>query len=265
MKPATKIKPRTCGFHLENAWLKKRADAVIAGVDEAGRGPLVGPVVAAAVILPIARCPEPLRQGLDDSKKLSPQRREELYVLLTTCEGVRVGVGRADVHEIDSVNILNATLRAMARAVEALQHRVDIALVDGDRKPPLPDHIHVDTVIGGDGLSLSIAAASIIAKVTRDRYMLALHDAHPGYGWNTNMGYGTREHCAALIGLGATPHHRRSFAPVRAALAGAVSSGGTVHRDHHCRRNNGSCSLRLPSCASARPNAPNMWLLSLQI
>jgi ribonuclease HII len=143
-----------------------------------------------------------------------------LYALLLACDGAIVGVGRAEVHEIDSVNILNATYRAMGRAVEALQHRIDIALVDGNGKPTLPDHITIETVIGGDGLSLSIAAASIVAKVTRDRAMCVLHDAFPGYGWITNMGYGTVEHCAALTTLGVTPHHRRSFAPVRAVLAG---------------------------------------------
>jgi ribonuclease HII len=211
---------RTCGFRLEKAWLKKRIGAVIAGVDEAGRGPLAGPVVAAAVILPVERCPRKLRSGLDDSKKLPAERREELYALLHRCDGAIIGVGRAEVHEIDSINILNATYRAMVRAVEALACQIDVALVDGDRKPPLPETILVETVIGGDGRSLSIAAASIVAKVTRDRYMCTLHEQHPGYGWQTNMGYGTREHYAALTALGVTPHHRRSFAPVRAALAG---------------------------------------------
>lgn len=215
-----KIKRRTCGFRIENRWLRERAGAVIAGVDEAGRGPLAGPVVAAAVILPVLACPRKLRNGLDDSKKLAAEKREELFTLLQACDGAIIGVGRAEVLEIDSVNILNATFRAMARAIEALQHHVDIALVDGNQKPPLAAQIHIDTVIGGDGLSLSIAAASIIAKVTRDRMMCELDATHPGYGWGTNMGYGTREHCAALTTLGATLHHRRSFAPVRAALAG---------------------------------------------
>ena len=215
-----KTKRRTCGFRIENRWLRERNGAVIAGIDEAGRGPLAGPVVAAAVILPVLACPRKLKNGLDDSKKLAAERREELFAALMACEGAIIGIGRAEVQEIDSVNILNATFRAMGRAVQALQRRVDIALVDGNQKPALPDHIHIDTVIGGDGLSLSIAAASIVAKVTRARLMCELHAAHPGYGWITNMGYGTREHCDALTSLGATPHHRRSFAPVRAALAG---------------------------------------------
>jgi ribonuclease HII len=213
-------KRRACGFRIEKAWLRRRVGAVIAGIDEAGRGPLAGPVVAAAVILPIERCPRRLRSELDDSKKLPAERREELHGLLLNCPEACIGVGRAEVHEIDSVNILNATYRAMGRAVDALARRIDVALVDGDRKPPLAGEIEIETVIGGDGLSLSIAAASIIAKVTRDRLMQVLHQEHPGYGWHTNMGYGTREHFAAMMRLGVTSHHRRSFAPVRAALAG---------------------------------------------
>ena len=173
------------------------------------------------VILPVLACPRKLKNGLDDSKKLAAERREELFAALMACEGAIIGIGRAEVQEIDTRAPRRAFLfRAMGRAVQALQRRVDIALVDGNQKPALPDHIHIDTVIGGDGLSLSIAAASIVAKVTRDRLMCELHAAHPGYGWITNMGYGTREHCDALTSLGATPHHRRSFAPVRAALAG---------------------------------------------
>ena len=217
---AKKAKRRTCGFRIENRWLRERAGAVIAGVDEAGRGPLAGPVVAAAVILPVLACPRKLRNGLDDSKKLAPERREELFALLQACDGAIIGVGSAEVHEIDSFNILNATFRAMERAVAALRTNIDIALVDGNQKPSLASSITIETVISGDGLSLSIAAASIIAKVTRDRLMCELHAAHPGYGWITNMGYGTRDHYDALGKLGVTPHHRRSFAPVRAALAG---------------------------------------------
>ncbi len=205
-------------FKFERAVLKRLPDAVVAGVDEAGRGPLAGPVVAAAVILDYKKTPKDLRQGLDDSKKLLPARREELYAALLGCGTAVIGVGQADVHEIDSINILNATFRAMARAVEALGRIVTVALVDGNRPPPLP--CAVETIVEGDGKSLSIAAASVIAKVTRDRLMLDLAARHPGYGWETNMGYGTAAHCEALILLGATAHHRRSFAPVRASLAG---------------------------------------------
>jgi len=206
---------RTCSFKHERRIQRERPGAVIVGVDEAGRGPLAGPVVAAAVVLPLTKLRRELRDGLDDSKKLTAERREELYVLLVGC-GIAYGVGRAEVAEIDSINILNATYRAMERAVAALPCVVDVALVDGNRAPLLA--CHVETLIGGDALSLSIAAASIIAKVTRDRLMQELHVAHPGYGWHTNMGYGTEEHCAALVRLGVTPHHRRSFAPVREAL-----------------------------------------------
>jgi ribonuclease HII len=207
---------RRCSFAPERAILKRRSGAIIAGIDEAGRGPLAGPVVAAAVILPVEKLPRVLSRGLDDSKKLRPERREELYAAIVGCTAIRYGVGRAEVDEIDTINILQATYRAMARAMEALSHEVHIAIVDGNRAPPLP--CAVETLIGGDGLSLSVAAASILAKVTRDRYMRALHLEHPGYGWDTNVGYGTDEHRAAILSLGLTPHHRRSFAPVQMAL-----------------------------------------------
>ena len=205
-------------FRFERAVLKRLPAAIVAGVDEAGRGPLAGPVVAAAVILDLKKTPKALRQGLDDSKKLPRERREELYTLLLGCGTAVIGVGQADVREIDSFNILNATYRAMGRAVDALGRMVTIALVDGNRAPPMA--CEVQTIIEGDGKSLSIAAASIIAKVTRDRIMHELALAHPGYGWETNVGYGTRAHYVGMSQLGVTPHHRRSFAPVRAALAG---------------------------------------------
>ncbi|TAL01159.1 MAG: ribonuclease HII [Rhodospirillaceae bacterium] len=210
-------KPRRCTFDHEQAILDRRPGAAIAGVDEAGRGPLAGPVVAAAVILPADSLPDALVAGLDDSKKLSATRRAALYELMMHCPGLAYGVGRAEVEEIDRINILNATHCAMERAVAALPRRADIALVDGNRAPPMA--IPVQTLVGGDGLSLSIAAASIIAKVTRDLLMCELDRKYPGYGWHANMGYGTAEHCAALVRLGVTPHHRRSFAPVREALA----------------------------------------------
>jgi ribonuclease HII len=215
---------RDCDFRYERAWLQRQPGAAVAGIDEAGRGPLAGPVLAAAVILPIDRCPPELRTGLDDSKKLSAARRDVLYALLHDWAEIAIGVGQAEVAEIDSVNILNATHRAMARAVAALGRAVDVALVDGNRAPPLPGGIAVETIVGGDGASLSIAAASIVAKVSRDRAMAALHREFPAYGWDTNMGYGTAEHLAALARLGPTPHHRRSFAPVRAALGGVPAA-----------------------------------------
>ncbi|OFX09438.1 MAG: ribonuclease HII [Alphaproteobacteria bacterium RIFOXYD12_FULL_60_8] len=153
---------------------------------------------------------------LDDSKKLSPAKREHLFEQL--CQSsARIGVGLASVEEIDRLNILQATFLAMGRAVENLGVRPDLALVDGNRPPQLS--CPVKTVIKGDGKSLSIAAASIIAKVTRDRIMAALAEEFPGYGWERNSGYGSAEHQAALDRLGVTPHHRRSFAPIRALLA----------------------------------------------
>ena len=194
--------------------LEIAAGGVVAGVDEAGRGPLAGPVVAAAVVFDRSRLPERLRAECDDSKRLTAKRRAELHDVIQEC--ARVGVGMAEVAEIDTWNILQASLRAMARAVAALGVAVDHALVDGNQKPSLP--CNIQCVVGGDGTSLSIAAASIIAKVTRDRLMTRLAADFPGYGWETNVGYGTREHLRALSALGPTPHHRRSFAPVQALL-----------------------------------------------
>ncbi|HEY8696817.1 MAG TPA: ribonuclease HII [Rhizomicrobium sp.] len=179
----------------------------ICGVDEAGRGPLAGPVVAAAVIFERKRIPK----GLNDSKQLTPDGREELYPRILEM-ALAVGVGEASVDEIDLVNIRQATHLAMARAVRALATAPMFALVDGNDAPALP--CPCDTIVDGDARSVSIAAASIIAKVTRDRMMVALHEAHPGYGWFTNKGYGTEEHLTALNRLGPCPHHRRSFAPV---------------------------------------------------
>ncbi len=208
-------------FMFERAALKRRPGALIAGIDEVGCAPLAGPVVAAAVILDQKKLPRELRKSLDDSKKVPRARREELYALLHACGSAIIGVGRAEVHEIDSLNILNAAHLAMRRAVEALGCIVTIALVDGNRKPKLP--CEVETIVKGDSKSLSIAAASIIAKVSRDRLMTELATRYPGYGWETNVGYPTAVHRSALATLGITPHHRRSFAPVRACLAVAAA------------------------------------------
>ena len=194
---------------------EKRCTGIVCGIDEAGRGPLAGPVVAAAVILDRRRLPRSLRDGLDDSKKLNRAAREE-YAALLRRSGVYIGIGAASAAEIDRRNILQATLLAMCRAVSALGIAPSIALVDGNVPPPLP--CQVETVIGGDGLSLSIAAASIIAKVTRDRLMRQLALRYSGYGWETNVGYGTEQHRTALRALGPTPHHRRSFAPLQLAF-----------------------------------------------
>ena len=193
--------------------LEQRCNGLVCGIDEAGRGPLAGPVVAAAVILDRERLPSRLVERLDDSKKLSAAAREN-YALLLRGPWSVIGVGAASVVEIDRHNILRATLLAMARAVAALRLTPSLALVDGNVPPTLP--CAVETVVGGDGRSLSIAAASVIAKVTRDRLMRRLAERHRGYGWEHNAGYGTQEHLAALCALGPTRHHRMSFAPLRA-------------------------------------------------
>ena len=181
-------------------------DGPVIGVDEVGRGPLAGPVVASAVVLDPAAIPA----GINDSKKLTEAARTRLHDELFGC--ARIGIGMASVEEIDEINILQASLLAMERAVAALGITPVMVLVDGNKKPKW-DH-PCRTVVGGDAISLSIAAASIIAKVTRDRMMMTYDAEHPGYGWRTNKGYGTPAHLSALRQLGPTPLHRRSFAPV---------------------------------------------------
>jgi ribonuclease HII len=187
----------------------------ICGIDEVGRGPLAGPVVAAAVVLPPI-LPSALRDHLNDSKLLSARKRESLFDIILGCASV--GLGEATVGEIDQVNILQATFLAMRRAFDALGEKtsVDWALVDGNQRPPLP--CQIQCVVKGDSKSLSIAAASVIAKVTRDRQMSLLAETFPGYGWDRNAGYGTAEHKQAIERLGVTPHHRRSFAPIAEIL-----------------------------------------------
>jgi len=186
---------------------------LVAGVDEAGRGPLAGPVVAAAVILDREQVPD----GIADSKALSAGQREVLYEAIMATS--RVGVAMADVARIDRDNILNATLWAMAEAVARLAEPACLCLVDGNRAPALA--VPARTVIGGDASCMSIAAASIIAKVTRDRLMAQLDEAFPGYGFARHKGYGTREHIEALRRLGPCRHHRTSFAPVRELIGAA--------------------------------------------
>jgi len=208
---------------MPNFAIERRCAGIVCGIDEAGRGPLAGPVVAAAVILDQKRFPRSLRERLDDSKVLTIDEREACWKALRGCVArgaAHIGIGAAGVREIDTINILRAALLAMARAVAALRVCPEIALVDGNIPPPIT--CTVKTVIGGDGLSFSIAAASVVAKVTRDRLMRALALRYPGYGWETNVGYATREHGEAILRLGPTPHHRRSFAPVRLALAGEL-------------------------------------------
>lgn len=182
----------------------------VAGVDEAGRGPLAGPVVAAAVILDVKRLDDALAETIDDCKLLRREQREAIAAGLAGC--ATIGIGAASVAEIARWNILGATYRAMARAVAALGVAPELALVDGDRTPPLP--CPAEPVVGGDGRSLSIAAASVVAKVLRDRGMARLAARYPGYGWEHNAGYGTAEHREAIARLGPTPHHRMGFAPL---------------------------------------------------
>ena len=179
--------------------------SLICGVDEAGRGPLAGPVCAAAVILP----PGLELEGLNDSKKLSEKRREALYPLI--CEqALAYGIAFASEQEIDELNILQATFLAMRRAVGQLGQKPDLALVDGNREPDFGD-IPVHTIIKGDSRSANIAAASILAKVTRDRFMLEQDAVYPQYGFAVHKGYGTQKHYAALREFGPCPIHRRSF------------------------------------------------------
>jgi ribonuclease HII len=185
--------------------------ALEAGVDEAGRGPLAGPVVVAAVILPQRYTLD----WLDDSKRLSATKREKLAPQIVT-QAIAYNIQFVEVDEIDRVNILQATLNGMQRAVESLEPTPKRALIDGNRAPKLS--CEVETVIGGDGLIASISAASILAKVYRDRLMLEMHNRYPGYGFDRHKGYPTAQHLEKLSLLGPCPIHRRTFAPVRRAI-----------------------------------------------
>lgn len=186
---------------------------VICGVDEAGRGPLAGPVVAAAVIFDPDK---PRINGLDDSKALSAKRREELYEKIVD-RALAFCIASASVEEIDTINILHASMLAMKRAVEGLSVAPTLVKVDGNRCPVLS--IRSEAVIGGDALVKQISAASILAKVTRDRMLVELHQSFPMYGFDVHSGYGTPQHLKALREHGPCAHHRRSFAPVREAHA----------------------------------------------
>ncbi|MRU15806.1 ribonuclease HII [Roseovarius sp. A21] len=183
----------------------------VAGVDEVGRGPLAGPVTAAAVILEPGNVPD----GLHDSKKLSAKRREALHDALMTC--AEVSVAHASVEEIDELNILRASHLAMERAIAGLSTPPDIALIDGNMIPRGLT-IPARSIVKGDAVSLSISAASIVAKIRRDRIMWDLAQQFPGYGWESNAGYPSKTHKEALQNLGVTPHHRRSFKPVHNIL-----------------------------------------------
>ena len=184
---------------------------LVAGVDEAGRGPLAGPVVVAAVILPATHG----LSGLDDSKKLPPPRREALFEDIRG-EALAWRIETVSVEDIERLNILGATLWGMQRAVAALTPRPSLALVDGNRTPEMP--CPARAVVGGDGLEAAISAASILAKVHRDRLMVTLEERFPGYGFERHKGYATRDHLERLERLGPCPAHRRGFAPVRRLL-----------------------------------------------
>lgn len=203
---------------VEQLSLSWHRSGLLAGVDEAGRGPLAGPVVAAAVILDADR---PV-QGLADSKALSPGRREALYEEIQA-RALCCSVAEASVQEIDTLNILQATLLAMRRAVEGLRLVPALVLVDGNRLPPL--RIPAEAVVKGDARIPTISAASILAKVTRDRALMRLHEQYPDYGFARHKGYPTPDHLRALAALGPTTEHRLSFAPVRLAAAEQAKSG----------------------------------------
>lgn len=190
-------------WKLENA-VRGEGYGVVCGVDEAGRGPLAGPLCAAAVILPRGLVIE----GLNDSKKLTEKRRESLYVEITS-SAEAYGIAFASVEEIEKLNILGATYLAMNRAIAALGREIDLALIDGNRNAGI--EYPSRAVVKGDSLCASIAAASVLAKVTRDRYMTELDERYPGYGFAKHKGYGTKAHYAAIRELGASPVHRPSF------------------------------------------------------
>lgn len=199
--------------------LESQFKGFVAGLDEAGCGPWAGPVVAAAVIFDSRKIPHILLDGLRDSKKLSEKKRLELYEVLCSEKNLSCwwAVSEATVEEIDRLNIRRASLLAMHRAFDGLGVEVSAVLIDGIVTPTLP--CPALAVKKGDDKSFSIAAASILAKVTRDRMMREFSQEFPGYGWERNAGYGTKEHADALLALGLTPYHRRSFAPIRALLA----------------------------------------------
>ena len=195
-------------------------NGLIAGFDEAGRGPWCGPVVAACVCWPDLQIPEELANAINDSKKLTAKKREALFPKIMASNAI-VGVGQASAEEIDDMNILQASFLAMHRALDEVRvkgYNPIFGLIDGNRLPAWD--IPCQAVIGGDGKSLSIGAASIIAKVVRDRLMADLAKEFPAYGWERNAGYGTAEHIQALKEYGPTIHHRKSYAPIKKILEG---------------------------------------------
>lgn len=218
MLPSVRSRPGDMPNFRHEMRLEGAGSVRIAGIDEAGRGPLAGPVVAAVAVIDRGAAKRKLLRLIDDSKKLALEDREAAYEAMVCSGIVQFAVGEASVEEIDRINILQATFLAMRRALQALAEQPDLVLIDGNQVPPQLG-CKAETLVGGDAASYSIAAASIFAKVTRDRYMATLAQSFPGYGWETNRGYSSAEHLAALTRLGPTPHHRASFAPVSAAMA----------------------------------------------
>ena len=221
---------------------EKDAGCVVCGVDEVGCAPLAGPVVAAALILPVKGLPRKLAALINDSKIVPRPKREAAAAALP--DYCVISFGEASVEEIDSINIYHARMLAMRRAIAGLSVTPELALIDGNATPrelPCPAR----TIVDGDAKCLSIAAASIVAKVFRDAYMRKLAEVFPGYGWETNVGYGTKDHRNAMTRLGVTPHHRRSFAPVRLHLnlplfpGAVVSDIGNTDEDHWSPRLSG--------------------------
>ncbi|WP_281701910.1 ribonuclease HII [Acetobacter malorum] len=194
----------------------------VAGVDEVGRGPLAGPVVAAAVVFG-SGVPDDLAAVIDDSKKLKPAVREAIAARLPDVPGIEIGLGAASATEIDTLNIHHAAHLAMQRAVARLPRLPDYVLVDGNKLPSFG--CSAEAIVGGDRLSLSIAAASIMAKVVRDRIMARLDVRWPAYGWERNAGYGTVVHREALSSVGVTPHHRKTFGTVRRQIEHLAMEG----------------------------------------
>jgi ribonuclease HII len=209
--PAKRSPPKKPSFSYEAPEL-----GIVCGVDEAGRGPLAGPVYAGCVYVPVEKRQHPVWKDVRDSKQLTAGRRDDLFNIIQTQS--MFGIGVASVEEIDEINILQATYLAMARAIEAMVKnfsipQIDLVLIDGNRAPKIS--YKAETLVKGDALSISIGAASILAKVSRDRFMNDLHLQHTHYCWNSNAGYGTPEHLDAISKHGITPHHRKTFAPIK--------------------------------------------------
>ncbi len=203
---------------MANLEIESKLRGLVCGIDEVGRGPLVGPVTAACVYIPENARTKAFWRVVTDSKKLTEKRREELFPLIT--EHCLYGIGHAEVKEIDEINILQASLMAMRRAYADMNLPMDHALIDGNKQAGIP--CNEVTVVKGDSKSLSIAAASIIAKVSRDRYMRELHEEFPHYAWDSNAGYGTKAHIEAMLKHGVTKHHRQSFKPVSTLKNGTL-------------------------------------------